>query len=386
MTADILIRGGTVVSEHEIRLSDVAISAGRVAALLEPGASCDAGQVIEAGGLFILPGVIDCHVHFNDPGRAHWEGFSTGTAAAAAGGTTTVIDMPLNSTPPTLNGEALRNKQDAVRAQAYVDYGLWGGLTPGNLDSLAELDAGGVFGYKAFMCNSGLDEYPAVDDAALFEGMKHSAKTGSVLLLHAENDCLTAHFGSQQRESGHVEPMAWAQARPDFTEEEAVQRALLLARVTGARVHFVHISSPASVRLVAAAKQRGVRATLETCPHYLALNEGDLARLGPVAKCAPPLRPAAIVEELWKTLLSGDIDCIASDHSPCSPDEKEKGQDDIWCAWGGIAGVQTLLGVLLTEGVHEARAAADRPGPHDVGQSRANVRLGAKEGLARARL
>ena len=351
MRAELLVRGGTLVTADEVRPADLAVAGGRVLAVLPAGAACEAETTLAAGGKHLLPGLVDCHVHFNEPGRAHWEGFATGTAAAAAGGVTTIMDMPLNSSPPTLDGVALRLKQDTVRDLALVDYALWGGLTGENLASLPELEAGGVVALKAFMCNSGLAEYPPVDDAALYEALLHTAATGTLVGLHAENECLTAHFGRREQDAARLGPDAWAHARPGFTEEEAVQRALLLARETGARVHFVHVSTPAAVRAVSRAKTEGVRATLETCPHYLSLTDDDLVRLGAIAKCAPPLRPAAVVDELWQAVLAGEIDCIASDHSPCSPDEKDKGRDNIWCAWGGIAGLQTMLPVLLTEGV-----------------------------------
>jgi allantoinase len=358
---DLLVTGGTLVTEHDELQAGVAVRAGRVAGIVEPGATVPrAGQVLDARGLHVLPGAVDCHVHFNEPGRTHWEGYATGSAAAAAGGITTVLDMPLNCDPPTVHAEALALKQRAVASRSIVDYGHWGGLVADNLDDLAALHAGGVVGYKAFMSPSGLDEYPAVDDAVLLEGMRRVAGLGGILALHAESHRLTAALAVQSQANGRREPLAWARARPPIAEEEAVRRALLLARETGARVHFVHLSTPAAAQLVAAARRAGVAASAETCPHYLALNEGDLERLGPIAKCAPPLRSREIVEALWQALLDGEIDCIASDHSPCPPEDKERGRDDIWRAWGGIAGVQTLLPVLLTEGVLRRRLSLTR--------------------------
>jgi allantoinase len=353
MNAELLLAGGTLVTEHALLRADVAVRDGRVAAILEPGASgVQAARVLDATGRYVLPGAVDCHVHFNEPGRTHWEGYTTGTAAAAAGGVTTVLDMPLNNHPPTLDAESLALKRQAVAEHALVDYGHWGGLVAGNVDALDGLHAGGVVAYKAFMCHSGLDEYPPVDDATLLAAMRRIARLGNVVGLHAESDCLTAALGAQAQQEGRRDPRAWAQARPALTEEEAVQRALLLARETGAQVHFVHVSTPAAAERIAAARAAGVAASLETCPHYLALDEDDLARLGPIAKCAPPLRPRAMVDALWRHVLAGDVDCIASDHSPCPPEDKERGKDDIWRAWGGIAGVQTLIPLLLTEGVH----------------------------------
>jgi len=349
---DLLVHGGTLVTARDTFPADLAIRDGRVAAILAPSArpTVRAKETLDASGLHILPGIVDCHVHFNEPGRTHWEGYASGTAAAAAGGTTSVLDMPLNCDPPTLTAAALASKRQAVADQALVDYAHWGGLVPGNLDELEGLHAAGVVGFKAFLCDSGLPEYPAADDATLLDGMRRIAKLGSVLAVHAESASLTAALGEQLRAAGRRDPRAWAESRPPFAEEEAVGRTLLLARETGARVHFVHVSTAGAVRLVAAARDQGVRASLETCPHYLALDEDDLARLGPIAKCAPPLRSREQVEALWRTVLAGDVDCIASDHSPCSPEDKQRGADDIWAAWGGICGVQTLLPILLTEG------------------------------------
>lgn len=353
MNADLLIAGGTLVSEHEAITADLAIVDGRVAAILEPGADGVLAEMrIDATGKLVLPGLVDGHVHFNEPGRTHWEGYATGSAAAAAGGITTFLDMPLNNDPPTLDGASLALKAAAVADKSIVDYGLWGGIVPANLGQLGELHAGGVVAAKAFMCHSGLDGYPGVDDAALYGALRRGAELGMIVGLHAESDGLTTALGSEAQAAGQRGPRAWADARPPFTEIEPVRRALLLAGETGASIHFVHVSTPGAVREVAAARASGVKATLETCPHYLALDEDDLARLGPYGKCAPPLRPRAVMEAMWQEVLAGRIDLIASDHSPCPPADKDKGQDDIWLAWGGLHSVQTLLPVLLTEGVH----------------------------------
>jgi allantoinase len=352
LKVDLLIAGGRLVSEHEVIVADLAVVDGRVAAVLDPGAvEVRAERRIDARGKLVLPGLVDGHVHFNEPGRTHWEGYATGSAAAAAGGITTFLDMPLNNDPPTLDGASLTLKVDAVADRSVVDFGLWGGIVPGNLDRLGELQDGGVVAAKAFMCHSGLDGYPGVDDAALYVALRRGAALGLIVGLHAESDGLTTALGEEAKEAGRRDPSAWANARPPFTEVEPVRRALLLAGETGASIHFVHVSTPGAIREVSAARAAGVHATLETCPHYLALDEGDLARLGPYGKCAPPLRPRAVVEELWTELLAGRVDLVASDHSPCPPEEKDRGRDDIWLAWGGLHGVQTLLPALLTEGV-----------------------------------
>lgn len=352
MNADLVIRHGTLVTEHAVFEADLAISAGQIAAVLAPGQPVRADDQIDARGLHVLPGLVDNHVHFNEPGRTHWEGFASGSRAAAAGGVTTVLDMPLNCIPPTLDVAALGTKRAAVAGKSVVDYGFWGGLVPDNPAELAGLHAAGVVACKAFMCDSGIAEYPPAGEGVILEGLRRLGPLGGVLGLHAESHELTAHLGRELRQAGRRDGRAWAASRPTASEALAAATALGLAQAVGGRLHFVHVSAPETVRLVAAARRRGVRATLETCPHYLALDEDDLARLGPIAKCAPPLRAREQVEALWRCLLDGLIDCVASDHSPSTADQKRLEAGDIWSAWGGIAGVQTTLPVLLTEGVH----------------------------------
>jgi allantoinase len=342
----LLIAGGTVVDASEAKPADVLIENGRVAEVLTSGMAPQVDAVVRAEGLHVLPGLVDAHVHFNEPGRTNWEGFLTGTSAAAAGGVTTICDMPLNSHPPTLDARALALKRAAVAEHAYVDYAFWGGVVPQSLDHLAELRDAGVRGVKGFMCDSGLAEYPALDEFALVDVMERCAELGLLLALHAEDAAATGRLGSTARSAGRCQPIDWARSRPPETEFEAVRRALAVADETGARLHFVHISTAAAARLIAAAS---TDASVETCPHYLALDESDLERLGPIAKCAPPLRSRAEVEELRSAVLDGTIDLIASDHSPCPPDMKSA--PDIWSAWGGISGVQTTLPVLLDLGV-----------------------------------
>ena len=346
----LLVRGGLLVSEQAVESGDLLLRDGRIAAIVPPGQAVAADSTLDAHGLHVLPGLVDCHVHFIEPGRTDWEGYLTGTAAAAAGGVTTVLDMPLNSHPPTLDARALALKRAAAAEHALVDYGHWGGLIPGSLDHLAELQAAGVVGVKAFLCDSGLAEYPALDSFALLDAVQRTAELGLLLGLHAEDAETTRHLGEQARAAGRRAPLDWARARPPETEIAAVRAALEAAGEAGAPLHFVHLSTGQAVRLAADARAAGQDVTTETCPHYLTLDESDLARLGPIAKCAPPLRPREVVDELWQALLDGTVDIIASDHSPCPPSMKTP--DDIWQAWGGIAGVQTSLPVLLTEGVH----------------------------------
>lgn len=346
----LLIAGGLLVDELSVRQADLLVQDGRVQATLQPGHGRTADQVLDASGQHVLPGVIDAHVHFNEPGRTDWEGFVTGTTAAAAGGVTTVCDMPLNCYPPTLDARALALKRGAVVDHALIDYALWGGLVPESLDHARELHKAGVVGVKAFLCDSGLAEYRHLDEFSLLEAMQACAELGLLLALHAEDAAETGRLGQQARAEGCHGALDWAHSRPPSTEIDAVHRSLEMASETGARLHFVHISTGTAARLIAEARAGGQDVSVETCPHYLCLDESDLLALGTFGKCAPPLRGRAAVEDLWRALLEGAIDWIASDHSPCPPGLKAT--DDIWAAWGGLSGVQTLLPVLLTEAVH----------------------------------
>jgi allantoinase len=340
---DLLVRGGTVVLPGVFGVrADVAVTDGRIEAIV-PSFAEPAAEEIDARGLHVLPGAIDAHVHFNEPGRADWEGWETGTAALAAGGATACVEMPLNAHPPTVDGAAFDLKVKAASASAKVDFALWGGLVPGPLDRLDELAARGVVGFKAFMCPSGIDDFAMADDDVLGEGMRRAAALGLPVAVHAERPERLGAPGPDWR--------GWAASRPPAAELEAIERALALAEETGCSLHVVHVSTGAGVLRVAEARARGVDATCETCPHYLALADEDMERLGTLAKCAPPLRPDAERHTLWRLLTGGDVAFVASDHSPCPPEMKTGGFDE---AWGGIAGAQTTLALLITEG-HWAR-------------------------------
>jgi allantoinase len=339
-----------VVDAHSTRPRDLLIENGRVRQILPPDHQHIADEVLDARGLHVLPGIVDAHVHFNEPGRTDWEGFLSGTMAAAAGGVTTVCDMPLNCHPATLDARALAIKRGAIEHHALIDYALWGGLVPGSLEHAAELQQLGVVGVKAFLCDSGLAEYPHLDEFALLDAMGTCAELGLLLALHAEDAATTQRLGQQARTDGRRAALDWASSRPPSTEVDAVRVALDAAQETGARLHFVHISTREAAALVGQARADGRDVSVETCPHYLLLDEGDLERLGTFGKCAPPLRSRPHVDDLWRGLLDGAFDFVASDHSPCPPNMKET--DDIWSAWGGLSGVQTLLPALLTEGVH----------------------------------
>lgn len=353
---DLVIRGARLVSEEHVFAGGVAIAGGRIAALFEGLDAPAAAREIDAAGRVLMPGLVDAHVHFSEPGRGHWEGFETGSRAAAAGGITTFVEMPLNAHPPTVDAAALRLKQRAARA-SMVDYALWGGLVDDNLAELEGLQGGGVVGFKAFMCTA--TDFPRIDARLMRAGMTAIAGFGSFLAVHAEDEAMTGALTAALRAAGRSDRAAWGEARPVAAELSAIGEAIAFAGETGARLHVVHVSSAAGIDLISAAKERGIRVTAETCPHYLFLDETDLERLGPVAKCAPPLRSPAEREALWQRVLDGAVDVIASDHSPCLWEEKAAGDRDIFAAWGGISGLQSTLPVLLTEGRRRGLALTD---------------------------
>ncbi len=338
---DLVVRGGRLVTPDGLVDADLAVEGGEI---VEMGRDlAGATREIHADGRLIFPGVVDVHVHYNEPGRTEWEGAATGSRALAAGGGTTFVDMPLNSTPCTVTGEAVDRKRAALEAVSVADVAVWGGLVPGAVGEMAAMAACGVVGFKAFMCDSGLPEFPASDDRTLEAGMREAARLGLPVALHAESGTLvrSGHDGTAR---------GFQESRPLAAELDAIARALTMAGETGASLHIVHVSSGAGVALAAEARARGVDVSIETCPHYLFFTSEDVERLGVVAKCAPPLRPPGEHQRLWAELLGGRVDVVASDHSPAEPRLKE---GTFLTAWGGIAGVQSTLAVLLSCGHHE---------------------------------
>ncbi|HUQ17799.1 MAG TPA: allantoinase AllB [Candidatus Saccharimonadales bacterium] len=344
---DLAIRGATVISSGALR-RDILITDGRVTALTEPGAG-NARTEMDATGLHALPGIVDAHVHFNDPGRADWEGWEHGSRSAAAGGTTTVIDMPLNSLPPVLDGTSFDRKREAGARGSIVDFALWGGLTGTDPAPLAELAARGAVGCKAFLCESGVPEFAALDDETLVPAFRAAAAAGLLVAVHAEDDGIIAAATARVRGAGHSGPGAWVASRPAQAEVRAVTRACGAAREAGARLHIVHLSAAEALGAIGLARDAGTDVSVETCPHYLTFDETDVAREGPLLKCAPPVRDGANRERLWSALEGGRIDLVASDHSPCPAADKDRGRADIFAAWGGVSGAQSLLPALLTE-------------------------------------
>jgi allantoinase len=345
--SDLVIRGGSVVTPNGVISADVAVSDGVISAV---GPNLDtAPQEIDATGLHVLPGGIDSHVHFNEPGHADWETIANGSAALAAGGYTGFVDMPLNSLPVTIDGEAFDLKLAAASASSMLDFGLWGGLVPNNLDRLEELHARGALGFKAFMCPSGLDEFRACDTRTLREGMQRIAALGSILLLHAEDAEAVEMLGREAVAHGMTGARDFVRSRPANAEMDAISRAISLAEETGCAAHIVHVSTAQGMRWIREAQISGVNVSGETCPHYLLYTEEDLERLGGLGKCAPPFRTAKDREELWAMLADGSLPIVVSDHSPSSSDLKSG--DDFFKLWGGISGCQSTRQLLL-EGAH----------------------------------
>lgn len=343
---DLILRGGTLVTHEGTFVADIGVADGKIAAI-EMDLAASAREVVEANGLHIFPGLIDSHVHFNEPGRTQWEGIETGSQALAAGGGTMFFDMPLNSHPPTIDAASFEAKLTMAQAKSLVDFGLWGGLVVGNHDNLEELNDCGVVGFKAFMCDSGIEDFLSVDDQTLREGMTRVARFGKLVAVHAESENLTRTLTRQSIAEGRTSVRDYLNSRPVQAELDAIQRAIELAGETGCKLHVVHVSCGAGVALIADARAQGVDVTCETCPHYLVLTDDDVLRLGAPAKCAPPLRPKREQDSLWDSVRAGHVTTIGSDHSPSPPEMKT--DTNFFNVWGGIPGVQHTLPLLLTE-------------------------------------
>ena len=371
-----VIRGGTLVLPDEARPMDLAMEGGTIMAIAPelPGVA----EEIDARGLHVFPAVIDSHLHFNEPGRTEWEGAATGSRALAAGGGAVFFDMPLNSTPCTVNAHEFDRKRAALEAASIADFGLWGGLIPGNIGEMPELADRGVVGFKAFLCDSGLPEFPRADDDTLYHGLKQAARLGLPVAVHAESHELTTALTGRLREQGRTGVRDFLASRPVIAEVEAIHRAALFAGEAGAKLHIVHVSSGRGVAIAMEARARGVDISIETCPHYLFFTEEDVERLGAVAKCAPPLRNATQKEALWYQVLDGAVDTIASDHSPAPPPMKA---GDFWKAWGGIAGVQSTLSVMLEQGFHRRELPLERIAALLSTNPARRFRIGGKGGI-----
>jgi allantoinase len=340
---DLLIAGARLAGGGK---ADLAIAEGLITAV---GSSLDvtARERIDADGLLALPGGVDPHVHFNEPGpRSESEGFASGSSALAAGGVTTTVEMPLNASPATTTVQAFDAKLAGVAPLSRVDFGLWGGIVPGNVEQLEPLAARGVVAFKAFMSSTGVTDFIAADDLTLYEGMARVAGLGLPVAVHAENDTITRELAARAIAEGRRGVRDYLDSRPRVAETEAITRAIELATVTECPLHIVHVSTGRGAALVAEAAARGVDVTCEVTAHHLVLTEEDAERLGAVAKCAPPLRPPAETAALWEALGDGRVSFVVSDHSPAVPEDRA---GDPFSAWGGIAGCQSTLELLLTE-------------------------------------
>jgi allantoinase len=332
----VIVRGGTVVTARGVEKADIVVNHGRIT---EVGADLEGfGQVVDATGLHVFPGGIDSHVHLNEPGRTEWEDIAHGTSALAAGGYTSFIDMPLNNLPVTTTVEAFDLKLAAMERSARIDFGLWAGLVPANLDQLGPLVARGAMGFKAFLCPSGIDEFPACDLDSLRQGMERIASLGSILLVHAESPAVLRNVAGPTAAE-------FIASRPPEAEIQAISDVIAIARDTGCRTHVVHVSTVQGMTTIADAQLRGVEVSGETCPHYLLYSDDDLERLGGLGKCAPPFRSAGNRDDLRAMVAAGEVDIVVSDHSPTTLELKQG--DDFRTIWGGIAGCQSTRQLLL---------------------------------------
>ncbi|AUO09012.1 allantoinase [Paenibacillus jamilae] len=343
---DLIITNGKVVLPTGVEEKDIGIKDGLIVQI-KKGITNTADRRLDAEDQFVFPGVIDVHVHFSEPGREHWEGFRTGSMMMAAGGCTTYFDMPLNGIPSTVTQEALYDKARLGNEKSFVDFGLWGGLVPGNEKDLVPLAESGVIGFKAFLSTTGNKEFEAVDDITLLNGMKTIAKLNKVLALHSESAAITNWLKAEKEKEGKCSANDYLETRPILAEVEAVERAIYYAEITGCPLHFVHISSAKAVEKIEQAKQRGMDISVETCPHYLLFNHEHLRERGTVAKCAPPLREQEEQKKLISLFIEDKFDMISSDHSPCPYELKDPHIYNLFQAWGGISGGQfTLLSLI----------------------------------------
>ena len=356
MTYDLVIRASRVLTTAGFVPREVAVSGGSIVAMEPLGNDLAGAQVIQLGeDEVLLPGLVDTHVHVNEPGRTDWEGFASATRAAAAGGVTTIIDMPLNSIPPTVNTAALEAKIEATQGKRHIDVGFWGGAIPGNTADLRPLHDAGVFGFTCFLVHSGVDEFPHLDAEELEVDLRELRTYDALMVVHAEGSRSIEHAPSPEGD----QYATFLVSRPRGAENLATAEVIERARWTGARVHILHLSSSDALPMIASAQRDGVRITAEACPRHLALSAEDVPAGATAFKSCPPIREAGNRDKLWQGLLDGTITCIVSDHSPSTLDLKSLDTGDFWTAWGGLSSLQ--LGLLIiwtvarTRGIDLAR-------------------------------
>ncbi|ANY22516.1 MULTISPECIES: allantoinase AllB [Gordonia] len=343
---DLVVRGEQTLTTAGIVAREIGIRDGRVVAIEPLGSGLVGAEVIElADDQVMIPGLVDTHVHVNEPGRTEWEGFDSATRAAAAGGVTTLIDMPLNSIPPTVNVDALAEKRAAAQGKTHIDVGFWGGAIPGNEDDLRGLHDAGVFGFKCFLLHSGVDEFPHLTADEMEADMAKLAEFDSLMIVHAEDSRAIDKAPSPEGD----EYGRFLASRPRGAENLAIAEVIERARWTGVRAHVLHLSSSDALPMLASAKRDGVKITVETCPHYLTLLAEEVPNGATAFKCCPPIREAGNRELLWEGLLAGTIDCIVSDHSPSTVDLKDPENGDFGVAWGGVASLQLGLSLIWSE-------------------------------------
>ncbi|MFJ2510407.1 allantoinase AllB [Streptomyces griseoviridis] len=339
---ELVLRSTRVITPEGTRAATVAVTGGTITAVLPYDTDVPPGaRLTDLGDDVLLPGLVDTHVHVNDPGRTEWEGFWTATRAAAAGGITTLVDMPLNSLPPTTTVDHLRVKREVAAAKAHIDVGFWGGALPDNVKDLRPLHEAGVFGFKAFLSPSGVEEFPHLDEERLAAALAEIASFDGLLIVHAEDP----HHLEAAPQRGGPRYADFLASRPRDAEDTAIARLIAQAKRFDARVHILHLSSADALPLIAAAKAEGVRLTVETCPHYLTLTAEEVPDGASEFKCCPPIREAANQDLLWRALADDTIDCVVTDHSPSTADLKTA---DFATAWGGISGLQLSLAAVWT--------------------------------------
>ena len=345
--SDLIIRSRRVVLLDYVGPASIHIREGRISYVGGFEEIPTDGELIDASDDVVMPGLVDTHVHINEPGRTEWEGFETATKAAAAGGVTTLVDMPLNSIPPTTTTAGLSAKLNAAQNKCYVDVRFWGGVVPGNTRELAELYEAGVVGFKCFLVPSGVDEFPHVTETSLREAMPELTRLGALLIVHAEVPGPIENAAGQGDSANQYS--TFLQSRPRKAENDAIDLMIRLSREFGTRVHIVHLSSADAVAMIREAKASGVQISAETCPHYLHFAAEAIPSGATEFKCCPPIRESSNRELLWAGLADGTIGIVVSDHSPCPASMKLRDTGDFLSAWGGIASLQLRLPVMWTE-------------------------------------